>query len=414
MSAENIRKLRHKFIAISMASIFVVMTVVGLALNLVSYSFVARSIRRSLNDLIIENDLRDEQIFALPNFGNIFSPEYNRNHYFVVNYSADGEVADSHTNVNADEEERAIAMEYCEDVYNSGRTFGRKGNYFYMRSVKEDGTTAVALLDCTSEVAAIFRMLVLTVGISLSALLITFLLVWRFSERAVRPEIENNLRQKEFITNASHELKTPLAVIRANTELIEMTSGESEWTQSTLNQVERVEGLIRNLVMIARAQEQDDKSAVGNIDVTRAVQETVDTYEAVARQTDRTLRRALDEGVVMAADESKVRQLTTVLLDNAMKYCDEHGEVEVALSRDKKGICLVVSNTFLAGKDVDYDKFFDRFYRQDASHNIDKGGYGIGLSIADSICRAYRGSIRATWHDGRIYFACQLRDAPLA
>ena len=101
-----------------------------------------------------------------------------------------------------------------------------------------------------------------------------------------------------------------------------------------------------------------------------------------------------------------------LLLDNAVKYCDENGTIEIRLEpfakRSRKGVRMTVSNDYAAGKDVDYARFFDRFYREDKSHNIDTGGYGIGLSIAESICAQQNGSIRAAWRDGRISFICEL------
>jgi signal transduction histidine kinase len=129
----------------------------------------------------------------------------------------------------------------------------------------------------------------------------------------------------------------------------------------------------------------------------------------VARQSERELTKNIVENVKFIADESKIRQLTTILLDNAFKYCDEKGRVEVSLAAEKKGVCLTVSNHYREGKDVDYSRFFERFYRQDAAHSIDRGGYGIGLSIAEAICRGYKGSIHAEWHDGIISFVCHLR-----
>ena len=111
----------------------------------------------------------------------------------------------------------------------------------------------------------------------------------------------------------------------------------------------------------------------------------------------------------MTADASKIMQLATLLVDNAIKYCDENGSVKVELSQVRKGtVRLVVTNSYKNGANVDYNKFFERFYREDKSHNIDKGGYGIGLSIAENICRQYRGSINATWKNGEISFVCLL------
>ena len=200
-------------------------------------------------------------------------------------------------------------------------------------------------------------------------------------------------------------------MIRANTELLEVTGGENEWTQSTLKQVDHMNGLIQNLVMIARAEEKESKTEMGEIDASRVIRETVSPYEASARQAEKLLKQDIEESVRLIGNESRLRQLTTILVDNAIKYCDNDGEITVLLSalrKGKSGLRLCVSNTFANGKDVDINRFFDRFYREDSSHNIDKGGYGIGLSMAESICKQAGGSIKAVWKDGVISFICQL------
>ena len=168
-------------------------------------------------------------------------------------------------------------------------------------------------------------------------------------------------------------------------------------------------GLIRNLVMISKAQELEDKTELGSIDVTSVVEESVKTFEPVASQEGITLVTELASDVTMTADASKIMQLTTILVDNAIKYCDEKGTVSVNLVQPKKGsVRLSVTNSYKDGENVDYNKFFERFYREDKSHNIDKGGYGIGLSIADNLCRQYKGSIKASWKNGEISFTCIL------
>ena len=235
--------------------------------------------------------------------------------------------------------------------------------------------------------------------------------MWFLSKKAIKPEIDNMKRQKQFITNASHELKTPIAVIRANTEVEEMISGETEWTRSTMRQVERLNGLVQNLVMITRSEEQEDSVITKDVDVTKAVNESVDPYASLALQSEIVLERHIEDDVHMDGDESQVRQLAAILVDNAVKYCDEKGHIDISLEQQKKHkqIKLSVSNSYKDGESIDYNKFFERFYRGDQSHSVDKGGYGIGLSMAESICKQYSGTIGVSWKDGIITFTCLFR-----
>jgi len=197
-------------------------------------------------------------------------------------------------------------------------------------------------------------------------------------------------------------------VIRSNAEMEEIINGENEWTESTIRQVDRMSGLINNLVMITKTKEMEDSSEVNVSDV---VSGCAKEYSALADSREITISKEIEEDIKITTNESKLRQLVVILLDNAVKYCDENGNITVSLEKIKKGkntIHLEVSNTYAEGKDLDYSKFFDRFYREDTSHNIDTGGYGIGLSIAKSICDQFEGSIKAEWKDDVISFICEL------
>lgn len=409
MSAEDIRKLRKKFIGISMLSLFLVMTFVLLAINLTVYFLNVSSIRNRLNGLSGQQEQDQRHDFTSPSMGDIFAPELRNNLFYVVTFDEDGACA-IRTNAQDRMTEEEIA-DFAYTIRDKRANFGREGSYYYQKTTNESGETVIALLNCESELSMVYRIMILSLSVFGVVLAVMFLLIYRLSAYAIKPEIENNRRQKEFITNAGHELKTPLAVIRANTELMELTEGENEWTQSTLAQVERIDGLIKNLVMIARSEEKESAAESPTaFDVSVAVEQTTDTYASVAKQAEKTLEKKIAPGCSLVANEGKIRQLVTLLLDNAIKYCDDKGRITVEVSAGKKGtIILAVSNDYREGETVDYTKFFERFYRQDVSHNIDKGGYGIGLSIAENICRECKGSIEAGWTDGRITFTCTLR-----
>lgn len=335
--------------------------------------------------------------------------------YFTVVFDAEGNpVACDISHIASLNQEQAVSL--AKRAVQSDHWWSRDSinDYYYMVQEQDNGSTIVACVDMYVQSQINSQVIRLTVLICGAGLLITFIIVVLLSKRAIQPEIENVKRQKEFITNASHELKTPLAVIRANTELMEMMNGESEWTQSTMRQVDRMNGLIQNLVMIARAQEGEDKGLLEEVDVSKSVRESVEPYEALAKQDHKALKTEIEDNIVMIANEARIRQLTTILVDNAFKYCDPDGAITVGLTTEKKGkmVRLCVSNSYADGGNVDYSRFFERFYREDTSHtgtNEKKGGYGIGLSMAESICKLYHGSIGATWKDGVITFACLIR-----
>ncbi|MBR0190313.1 MAG: HAMP domain-containing histidine kinase [Clostridia bacterium] len=408
MNTEGIRRLRKKFIGISMLSLLLVLIFIFLSINLTVFFSNRSSIRKRLNGLSEQREQEQRYDFNNPSMGDIFVPELRNNLFYVFTFDKDGNYT-VRTNAPDNVAEDDI-IGFAESIYGGKKDFGREGNYYYQKSSDADEKTVVALLNCESELSMVFRIIILSVIIFFFVMAVMFVLVYRLSAYAIKPEIENNRKQREFITNASHELKTPLAVIRANTELMEVTSGENEWTKSTLAQVDRVDGLIKNLVMIAKSEEKESRNEkISSFDISLAVEQTTDTYSAVAKQTEKILEKKIESGLAYVADEGKIRQLATILLDNAMKYCDDKGKIVVELFAGKKGaVVLAVSNDYKDGDSVDYSHFFERFYRQDASHNIDKGGYGIGLSIAESICEECQGTIKANWVDGVITFTCTL------
>ena len=417
MNTKQIHALRRKFIIIAMLSFLMVMVFIGAVINIVSHTVTIRSIKTALDNIRESegklNDLPKTGEGDLPfdpSFYDAFAPEYRHNHFFMMTFDSEKSIGYFSSNA-VNEREMELVRKYAENIMDGDDTFGRYGTYYFKKDIKGDGITTLTILDCTSEISTSKRLLGATVITCIVALIIAFIPVRIFSWRLIKPEIENSERQKQFITNASHELKTPLAVIRANTELLEVTGGENEWTKSTLKQVDHMNGLIQNLVLIAKAEEREDKSKLAEINASEIIDQTAAQYKAVSEQSGKVLKTEIEKAVTVISDESRLRQLATILIDNAFKYCDDNGEVNIGLTRVKHGragMKLTVSNSYRDGAGIDCNRFFDRFYREDQSHNIDKGGYGIGLSIAESICRQYGGTIKAGWKDGIISFTVNM------
>ena len=416
MNAKEIQRLRRKFIRIATISFFLVTAFIGSLINVATYAVTQKEIDWTLDRISenhgtfeSENDRRDPpDTFAV---AEIFSPAYQRSSFYHFTYDASGaEIAYFAGRDNAVSGQTVTAV--AEEIRTLQTERGRFERYAYKRTENTDGTTSLVLLDVGEVLYTRLRLAYASIGVGFVGMLITVILVVALSKKAVKPEIENSQRQEQFLANVSHELKTPLAVIRSNTEMQEMLGGESEWSQSTIRQVDRMNSLIRNLVMITKSREMESRSCTEKIDVSQAVTQTAQDFISRAESENKTLTQQIAPDLELTADGSKIRQLTMLLLDNAVKYCDENGTIDVKLEpftkRSRKGVRLTVSNDYAAGQNVDYTRFFDRFYREDKSRNIDTGGYGIGLSIAESICTQQNGSIRAAWRDGRIALICEL------
>ena len=416
MNAGGIQRLRRKFIRIAMASFFLAMAFIGTLINAANYFVTQREIDWTLAQISesrgeIESMENDRPAPNASSVIEVFSPSYQKNQFFILDYDETGAEAFFFASKGSSIAEETVRAN-AKDVRELGAARGRYAQFYYRVDENEDGSSSLVMLDCGTVLYSRLRLAYASVGIGFIGMAVTLILVIMFSKKAVAPEIENSRKQEQFLTNASHELKTPLAVIRSNTEMEEIVSGESEWTQSTIRQVDRMNSLIQNLVMISKSREMESKTGFARVNASQAVAQTARDFASRAETEKKTLEQNVAPNLELTADDSKLRQLTMILLDNAVKYCDEGGKITVSLESaskwGKKGVRLTVSNDYAAGKDVDFTRFFDRFYREDQSHNIDTGGYGIGLSIAEHICEQFKGSIRAYWRDGRISFVCEL------
>ena len=201
-------------------------------------------------------------------------------------------------------------------------------------------------------------------------------------------------KQKQFITNAGHELKTPLAVIMADVDVLEMTTGEdNEWVASIRNQANRLNTLIKSLLNLANVQEGKKQLVLTEFSLTEVVNESVNDFKALLQ--DRKVEFDEDTDIKVKAQEDSIRQLVTILLDNAIKYTEENGTINIKISKQWKNTKLEISNTCENIDNINVKKLFDRFYREDKSRNKKKEGYGIGLSIAKSIVDMHKGKISA-------------------
>ena len=408
MNVEAILKIRKKFTLIAMASVAAVMLIIIIIINMSNYNGVMLQLRSILNYLcehegdlpagIEPEDLDDAEA--------VFTEEFRfTTRYFAVVFGKDSRTSVIKTgHIAAIDQEEALS--YAEEVLENGDTYGSKGVYFYKMQAYHDGRHIVVFLDGTTQLRSLRRLIRASIMIFCGGIFIVFWPVWFFSGKVIEPELESINRQKQFITNASHELKTPLAVIRANTELEEIMSGETEWTASTLKQVSRLEGLIASLVTLARASERVDERVVQETDISPVVREAAEEFRSVAENQGKKLYCHVQEPLILKSDVDRLKQLVGILVDNAIKYCDDGGAITVGLKMRGRAVLLTVSNDFAEGKGQDFSHFFERFYRNDSSHNTEKGGYGIGLSIAYDIVKASRGRIDVGWKSGVITFTC--------
>ncbi|MBQ4100414.1 MAG: HAMP domain-containing histidine kinase, partial [Oscillospiraceae bacterium] len=327
-------------------------------------------------------------------FGDYMSPETPyETRFFTVYLNKKDEIRAVNTGfIAAISTESAI--EYTQKIVDSKKVQGFINDYKF-KVVSDDFGKMVVFLDCSRDLNTFRAFLKSSVLVSLAGLISVFVLVFIFSKIAVMPIVESYSKQKQFITDASHELKTPLTIIGANAEVIEMENGNSKWTESIKNQVKRLSELTNNLVSLAKMDEENQTLEMEQFSISDAVYEMVDLFLPLSSKFGKEITTYIEENITAKGNEKSIRQMLSILLDNAVKYSNDGGKIFVSLKKQGKRCEIMVQNSVTEIKAGYHNECFDRFYRADNSRNSKAGGYGIGLSLAKSIVEAHRGKIWA-------------------
>ncbi len=406
------RTLQRRFVVTAMTAISVLLLCLLGAINIMNIVIVNMEIERTLN-IIADNDGGAGTQVPRPNIPDGNLPKDGRKNeydtfmaanFFVVRFDEGGDIV--YTDVSrtsAVSEERA--KELATEVYSSSSESGREGSFRYlMRSTRGWSGSLVVFLDTSSERFSYIRVMLLSgaAGVLCWVLMLAFVVL--LSRRAIRPIAENIERQKQFVTNAGHEIKTPLAIIQSNVEALELYNGENKWSRNIREQTVRLGGLMANLLSLARMDEGAPSGKVSEFAFGELVRETLRAFEQPMEAKSVVLHTEIQE-IKLRADRAQIEQMLLILLDNAVKYTPGGGTVGVSLRQAGRTLELRIWNTCENIPDVPPDKLFDRFYRADTSRTQKSGGYGIGLAIARSIAEMCGGRLTAGYiHPDMICF----------
>lgn len=398
-----IKKLRQKFILSAMLSLILVLFVILSGIHIMSYNKITSDADNVLNVLNQYGGKFPKYNSLERKYINPISPETPyQSRYFTVSFNSDGSVENVDTGKVVAVDTNS-AKEYAVKVYESGTSNGFYDVYRYGKFYNEqEKTTLIIFLDCSKELSNIYSSIIFSIILSLIGSFSVFILVVISSKFFLKPVYESYKKQKQFITDAGHEIKTPLAIIDANLELIEMENGKSEWTGSIKNQVQRLASLTSDLITLSRIEE-NDKIIMDKFSFSDAVCDEIEPFIIPAVTHKKSLDYDVDANIEICGDEKSIRRLINILLDNAVKYTPQNGSIFVELKRQDKNIVLTVKNEADNLKTGDMPYLFDRFYREDKSRNSDIKGYGIGLSVAKAIVDSHKGKITAKSPDGNIF-----------
>ena len=398
-----IQKMRIRFVILTMTALLAVLLLILGGINIANYSSIASDADRLLYDL---SDIQGPAIRTGPDskprktsFTHLVPEQNHYDRFFYVVLGSDGAVLEvrvpTNPSINTD-----AASTLGTQAFSGKNSTGFLGIYRFLKQSEGD-STRILFLDCGRELESFRRFLLASILLSGAGSLLVLAVVVYFSGRIVRPFAQTYEKQKRFITDAGHEIKTPLTVLQADTDILEMELGSNEWLTDMRGQLKHLSSLTNDLVSLARMEEGESSLSLLEIPISDVVYEAAESFRTLARSQGKELDLSVEPMLSMVADEKSVRQLVGILLDNALKYSPENSKISLNLSRQPRQIRLSVANPSSVPLPEDNaDILFERFYRVDTSRNSQTGGHGIGLSIAKAIVTAHGGKIRAAVADG--------------
>lgn len=410
------KKLRIKMIGIVFASVVAAFTVLTVVL-IVCFNAYKNNQADQITEMISENNgtvpqLKDyekqqKKQQSIERYFNQYNEDSSyRTRFFRIFLDEDKEVTDvDMDHIAAVGKSKAVRMTKIAMLRKA--SVGNVGVYRYRKEEDNGEVTSIIFLDCRENQSFYQLAVTITVG---SSVLLTLLITIIFaiaSKHAVRPFEINSRRQKQFITDASHELKTPLAIISANAEVLQYKGDSNEWTQNIIEQTKHMGKLINQLLVLAKLDEVQEKSEKQEVDLKMLLEETVKPFEEVAEQKNVLLKLHLEE-VKIRVNREQIGQLISILTENAAKYVNEGGKIVWRLSKTQHGAVMAIKNTTEKELPSDTKRLFDRFYRSDSSRSSKTGGQGIGLSIAKKIVDSHKGIIAVKAGDGVVTFRVSL------
>lgn len=388
------KSLRRKFVATSVASVAVVIILMASTLNFINYYKMGQRVDDSLYEaskssalVTIFSDGEEDMIVTK----NTASKTPNNNGFSIAKIDENKNVIRSYRDdvlIKGKDDLQKLVTE----AVNESSTSGYVGTYRYLK-VNNDAGNLVLLLNTQRDLDSFHAFMRNSIIVSSIVILSVFILLVLISKKVIAPIQQSYQKQKQFITDASHELKTPLAIIRSNTDVLELENGDSKWTKNIQNQVDRLTSLVNSLVVFSRMEEKDTAEKV-KFNLSESLHARIDDFEELASFQKKHIIADIDNNIYYRGEQQAIVQLMDILLENAIKYATKETNINVTLKKNKKYATMKISNQANVKKG-DLRKVFDRFYRLDESRNSTIKGYGIGLSMAKLITEKHKEVIKA-------------------
>lgn len=316
--------------------------------------------------------------------------------FFIIMADKNGKYLDS---MNNDDLQEETAQKYIVEILDSGAETGTLNQLQFYQIEKDNGTLMV-FTDKSAEIDMLNKLIRTTITIGVAAFLLLSVAAFFLSVQVVKPLKTAFEKQKQFVSDASHELKTPVTVISANADVLSDEIGENKWLTYIKSQTERMNILVNDLLNLTRLENNTADFMRLDFNLSKAIVNTALPFECQAFETNKKFIVDVDDDITINGSEKHIKQMAAIFIDNALKYSNDGGTVRVTLKKagDKK--ILTIFNTGKGIRESEKDKIFERFYRSDESRNRSTGGYGLGLAIAKSIIDKHRFRISVETKEG--------------
>ena len=379
-----IKKAQLRFVAIMMSILFGVFSIIFATVYYTSFTNTVANVENVINDTAAG--------FYMPGGAGVHS-----NSIIVTLNPIGDSINDKIKNVWFDdgtftqEQANDIITAILSKIHKSGHI----DNVYYKVFTSTPDRALLVAVDASDSFASLRQNAISTFFSMVIIYFLLFLLMMKLSWWVLKPLRDSFDKQKQFISNASHELKTPISVISANVDVLAQENNNSQWISNIKSQTTRMSGLVEDMLSLAKLDEGNNKLIFEKFNISDEVLETALPFDAVAFEKGKTLNVEVAPDIIYNGDKQSVKKIVNILLDNAIKHADEKGEITVTLKKDNNKTILIVTNSGSHIAAADANKIFERFYRGDSSRSRESGGSGLGLAIAKSIADSNKWKISA-------------------
>lgn len=390
------KKLRNKFLLLNLITISVMMLIAFSSIYIITYNNVRSDIDMELHKIAdaprkpidFRNPIRDIQ------------PQQERSVSFTLITDSSWKLLGAYSVIDGDGDFFEAAKTAALAQQSAQGTLKLEGNHWAFMIIPQSNGYRMVFLDITPQQAILNNLVYTFLTVALIMLIVIYFISRFFANKSIQPIKEAFDKQKQFIADASHELKTPLAVIHTNVDVL--LSGEegvlgtqSKWLHYIKSEAERMNKLTNDLLYLTQVDYSDIKMISSNFNLSEAAESVILTMEAVIFESGIQLQYDLEPGLISYGNSEQIKQVVMILLDNAVKYTNPKGSLQITLQRHYNNLLLHVTNTGEGIPEEHIAKIFDRFYRTDKSRTRQSGGYGLGLAIAKAIVEQHKGRIWA-------------------